>query len=218
MPEPGEASAMDEPPDKRQGRFSLLETGGGPDRGQVNPPGTGALGLWVFLGTLSMLFVASLFGYFYIRFSAADWPPPGMPSLPKGLWISTIVLVSCSATAHLAVGAIRRDDTKRLVQMLTATFTLGLLFLALQVWNYLTLAQNDLTAKTNLYGFTFYMMTGLHAAHVIGGLIPLAITTQRARAGRYTSFFHGGVRNVVLYWHFLDVVWIVVFACLLAGS
>ena len=128
------------------------------------------------------------------------------------------MLVTCSATAHLALAAIRRDDSKRLVQMLIATFALGLLFLALQIWNYLTLARAELTAKTNLYGFTFYMMTGLHAAHVIGGLIPLAITLMRARSGRYTSFFHGGVRNVVLYWHFLDVVWIVVFACLLAGS
>lgn len=209
---------MDQKPDKPQGRFSLLETGGGPDRGQVNPPGTGALGLWVFLAALSMLFVASLFGYFYIRFSAAEWPPPGMPRLPHGLWVSTAVLVTCSATAHLALSAIRRDDSKRLVQMLTATFALGLLFLSLQVWNYLALAREDLTAKTNLYGFTFYMMTGLHAAHVIGGLIPLAITLFRARSGRYTSFFHGGVKNVVLYWHFLDVVWIVVFACLLAGS
>lgn len=209
---------MEHRPDKPQGRFSLLETGGGPDRGQVNPPGTGALGLWVFLAALSMLFVASLFGYFYIRFSAADWPPPGMPSLPRGLWISTVVLVSCSATAHFALRAIQRDDQKRLVRMLTATFALGLLFLALQVWNYLALAREDLTAKTNLYGFTFYMMTGLHAAHVIGGLIPLAVTLLRSRSGRYTSFFHGGVRNVVFYWHFLDVVWIVVFACLLLGS
>lgn len=209
---------MDLPPDRPQGRFSLLETGGGPDRGQINPPGTGTLGLWVFLGALSMLFVASLFGYFYIRFSAENWPPPGMPGLPSGLWISTIVLLACSLTAHLALTAIRRDDTRRLVRMLTATFALGMLFLALQIWNYFALAEANVTAKTNLYGFTFYMMTGLHAAHVIGGLIPLAVTLLRARAGRYTSFFRGGVLRVVVYWHFLDVVWVVVFASLLIGS
>ncbi|MCA9730301.1 MAG: heme-copper oxidase subunit III [Candidatus Eisenbacteria bacterium] len=217
MAEPPE-KRNDEPEPGRQGRFTLLETGGGPDRGKVNPPGTGTLGMWILLASLAMLFLTSMAGYLYIRFSQPSWPPPGMPHLPSGLWISTVVLISCSVTGHLALVAIRRDDARGLARMLTVTLVLGALFLILQTVNYLILARENLTAATNLYGFTFYMLTGLHALHVIGGLIPLVVTLRRARVGRYTSFFHQGVRHVVLYWHFLDAVWIVVFACLLLGS
>jgi cytochrome c oxidase subunit 3 len=74
------------------------------------------------------------------------------------------------------------------------------------------------TPSANLYGFTFYMLTGLHAAHVIGGLALLAIVTVRAFCGRYSANAHAGVLYSTMYWHFLDGVWLVMFAVMLLGS
>ena len=92
------------------------------------------------------------------------------------------------------------------------------MFLVLQTLNWLELVSQNLTAASNLYGFTFYVLTALHAGHVIGGLIPLWIVMRRAFAGRYSSFFYGGVKHVGMYWHFLDVVWVIIFVVLMVGS
>ncbi|RPJ46772.1 MAG: heme-copper oxidase subunit III, partial [Candidatus Latescibacterota bacterium] len=73
-------------------------------------------------------------------------------------------------------------------------------------------------APSGLFGFTFYMLTGLHAAHVIGGLGALALTAARAGQGRYTPESRAGVDACAVYWHFLDVVWIVLFAVLWIGG
>lgn len=198
--------------------FTVIRSQGGPDRDQVNPPGTGTFGFAVLLASLSVLFVASVAGYLYVRINASQWPPAGMPGLPISLWLSTAVLLGCSVFVHRALKAIQKDDQKGLRRNLLWTLVLGSLFLVLQTLNYVGLAQSNLTAKTNLYGFTFYLLTGLHAAHVIGGLIPLAIVTRRARRGRYSSFFHPGVTYSAMYWHFLDGAWVVLFAVLLIGS
>ena len=72
--------------------------------------------------------------------------------------------------------------------------------------------------RTNLYGFLFYLLTGLHALHVVGGLVPLAVTTARAWQGKYTAVAHAGVEHVALYWHFLDVIWLVLFGVLVLTS
>ena len=88
----------------------------------------------------------------------------------------------------------------------------------LQAFNWLELVTGDVGPGTGLYGFTFFMLTGLHAAHVVGGLVPLGITLVRAFLGKYTWGAYGGVRNVALYWHFLDFVWLVLFAVLWFGS
>ena len=196
----------------------MIGNDGGPDREQINPPGTGTLGFLVLLISLSILFVSSMLGYAYVRWHAAEWPPPGMPALPKTLWLSTAIILGCSFSIHRAVVTIRRDDQKGMQRSLAITFVLGCLFLLMQIFNYLSLAAMNLTAKTNLYGFTFYMMTFLHAVHVIGGLIPLGIVTRRAHLGRYSSFFHPGIRYQAMYWHFLDLIWVVIFLVLMLGS
>lgn len=181
-------------------------------------PGAKVLGTLVLVGSLAMLFFASMIGYFYVRAHATQWPPPGMPALPVGLWLSTLVLLGTSGAIHRAVLAARLDATPAIVRWTRVTLALGLLFLLLQAWNWAELVAQSMTPRINLYGFTFYLLTGLHAAHVIGGLIPLAIVVRNAGRGRYTAREHAGLTQCAIYWHFLDVVWVLVFVVLLSGS
>jgi cytochrome c oxidase subunit 3 len=184
------------------------------DRAEAAPLETGRLGMKLLVLALSMLFAASLVGYLMIRFKAATWPPLGMPSLPTSLWISTLVIAISSVTMQAAVRAARDGRERALQRWMLLTTLLGLAFLASQTMNWFALVAANLTAKTNLYGFTFYLLTGLHAAHVVGGLIPLSIVTARAFRGRYSVAFHPGVEYCAIYWHFLAVVWVVLFAAL----
>lgn len=181
-------------------------------------PGAAPLGMAIFLASLAVLFVASLIGYAYVRVLAREagnaWPPAGMPALPGGLWLSTAVLLISSLTVHGALRAAGRGDARRTRDLLVATLVLGAAFLVSQVvawWHLITL---DMPASKNLYAFTFWMLTGLHGLHVIGGLGPLAVTTWRSTRGRYSKEDHTGVLLVAMYWHFLDCVWLVIFAVL----
>jgi cytochrome c oxidase subunit 3 len=184
------------------------------DRAGPAPLAVGRLGMRFLLVALSMLFGASLIGYMVVRLRAPVWPPPGMPRLPDALWISTVIIVISSFTMNSAVRAAREDrqGTVRVAMILTTL--LGVLFLLSQTVNWFSLAAASLTAGTNLYGFTFYVLTGLHAAHVIGGVIPLTVVSVRAWQGRYSAAFHPGVEYCAMYWHFLAVVWLVMFALL----
>ena len=194
--------------------------GGDPREGRESPsaPGTGVLGMWIFLASLAMLFAAAIVGYLAVRLRAEAWPPPGMPRLPKGLWASTLVLMTSSVTVHRASRAIRMGESKSSTRWLQATFSLGLVFLVVQTLNWSRLIAANVSAKSNLYAFTFFMLTGLHAAHVLGGLILLAVVTVRAHRGRYGSGQYGGVQYCAMYWHFLDAVWLVMFGVLVVAA
>ncbi len=175
-------------------------------------PGAGVLGMWVFLATLTVLFVASIVGYLVVRLRATDWPPPGMPRLPAGLWFATVVLLAGSVTIHQSLRAIRNDDRAASTRWLAATTALALIFLALQGWNWWGLIRLQLTAASNLYAFTFFMLTGLHAAHVVGGVVLLTIVLARSLRGRYGREEYSGITYAAMYWHFLDAIWVVLFA------
>ncbi len=188
-------------------------TGGDPRRVREGAiPGAGVLGMWIFLAALTVLFLASIVGYLVVRLKATDWPPPGMPRLPAGLWLATVVLIAGSATIHGALRAIRRADQKRSTRFLAATAALAVTFLAVQSWNWWGLIRLHVSAASNLYAFTFFMLTGLHAAHVIGGIVLLAIVLARCLRGRYGSDNYAGVTYAAMYWHFLDAMWLLLFA------
>jgi len=184
------------------------------DRAAAAPLDTGRLGMRLLVLALSMLFAASIVGYLLIRSKATVWPPPGMPILPHGLWTSTLIIAISSLTMHSAVRAARAGRRQPLQSWMLLTTLLGVAFLASQTVNWFALVAANLTAKTNLYGFTFYLLTGLHAVHVVGGLIPLAVVTARAWHGRYSADFHPGVEYCAIYWHFLAAVWVVLFLVL----
>ena len=184
------------------------------DRAAPAPLATGRMGMKVLVLALSMLFGASLIGYMVVRLRAPAWPPPGMPRLPDALWISTAIIVISGFTMQSAVRAARHGRQGALRAAMLLTTLLGVLFLLSQTVNWFSLAAASLTAGINLYGFTFYVLTGLHAAHVIGGVIPLIVVTVRSWQGRYGPAFHPGVEYCAIYWHFLMVVWVVMFTLL----
>lgn len=192
-------------------------TGGDPRAGRDGTiPGAGVLGMWIFLATLAVLFVAAIVGYLVVRNKATDWPPPGMPRLPAGLWLATFVLLAASTTVHRALRMMRSGERTASTRWLAATLALGVAFLAVQCWNWWGLIRLHLTAASNLYAFTFFMLTGLHAAHVIGGVVLLAVVLARAHRGRYGSGHHPGVTYAAMYVHFLDGIWLLLFAVMAA--
>lgn len=173
-------------------------------------PGAGPLGLALFLISLAVLFVASLVAYFVVRATAEVWPPPGLPPLPASLALSTLLLVVSSGTMHAALVAARSDHQQRLRRAMVATTALGLGFLASQVYTWAELIANGVSPGGSLFGWTFFMLTALHAAHVIGGVVPLIVTTTKAFRGRYGPQRSTGVLMCGMYWHFLDGVWLVI--------
>jgi cytochrome c oxidase subunit III len=190
-------------------------TGGDPRRARDGTvPGAGVLGMWIFLASLAVLFVAAIVGYLAVRIKATGWPPPGMPRLPAGLKLATLVLLAASATVHRSLRAIRQGERTASTRWLMATLGLGVAFLAVQSWNWWGLIRLHLSAGSNLYAFTFFMLTGLHAAHVVGGIGLLAIVTARSLRGRYGSGHHPGIVYAAMYVHFLDAVWLLLFAVL----
>ncbi len=179
---------------------------------------TQTLGMWLFIASLSVLFIASMVGYLVVRLRAPEWPPAGMPALPRGLYFSTFVLIASSMTMHFALHSVRRGRAQLLRMGLAATFVLGAVFLISQVSAWSVLLAADVYAQANLYAFTFYMLTGLHALHVIGGLIPLGVIMRAAWRGAYSPLAHQPVKNTAMYWHFLDIVWLVMFVLLITAG
>jgi heme/copper-type cytochrome/quinol oxidase subunit 3 len=177
-------------------------------------PGLSTLGMTIFLVSLSILFVGSMVAFLVIRLNASQWPPAGAPPIPRLLWVSTLLLLGCSGTIHAALVAIRRGDQRKLMRWLSATCGLALAFLGCQSAAWLSFFDAP-TFQTHLYGFTFYVLTGLHALHVLGGVVALAAVMFLTLRGSYSWAHYPGVRNAALYWHFLDGVWLVLFGFLI---
>ncbi len=193
---------------------------------------TGSMGMIVFLITLAMLFAASMVGYVLIivRLKTRDLsadpllgadaaPFPDLPPLPALLWVSTIIMLFSSGTVHFAKTAIRRGSQGGLQAMIALTALLGLAFLGLQVlcWAEWLDGVTDLLNDDQYRAYRFAMwgfivLSVIHALHVVGGLIPLAVVTIKSFIGSYSAANHAGVSHLAMYWHFLDVVWIIMFA------
>ncbi len=171
-------------------------------------------GLWILMGSMSVLFTASIVAYVWTRLANPLWRTPEMPELPLGLLSSTAMLVGLSASMHLAVRDVRRNRNESLQRDLWLALAFGVAFLLGQALNWRTMAPALSTKIPPLYPFTFYMLTGLHAAHVLGGFIPLGITIGNAKKRRYTSSQHEGVRLCRQYWDYLGIVWVVLLTTL----
>ncbi len=171
--------------------------------------------LGVKLGILSeiMLFGALFAAYFVVRSQAPDWPPVGELERPELLLpgLNTILLVSSSVTMQLAVRAVARDDHGRLMRWLVASIVLGGIFLAIQAYEFAT---NGFGLADGVFGSTFYTLTGFHGAHVLVGLLLIAMVANRARKGYVNAERHTAVEAASYYWHFVDVVWLFLFSTL----
>jgi len=171
----------------------------------------GTTGMWWFLASLGMIFAASVVGLLWVRASAEVWPPPDAPRLPAGLWPSTVIILLSTVTMEWARRARTRAGRPGLGAALLITLLLGVAFLLAQTRGWFVLAAADFTATASLYAFTFYLLTVLHAVHVLGGVGPLSVVTLRALRRDPTWPAHGVV-YAAMYWHFLTGVWVVLFA------
>jgi cytochrome c oxidase subunit 3 len=179
----------------------------------------GTLGMRLFLLSLGMLFAAAVIGYATIRIAGGPESASTLPPLPRGLWLSTLLLLAGSASVQIALGAARRDRQGWLRACLSATVLLGTAFLLVQGACWIAWApamREALHGAAGTYVLTgFYVLTGLHGLHVLGGLVPLVVVTRRAWAGCYAPHACAGVTYLATYWHFLDAMWLVLFATLL---
>ena len=175
---------------------------------------TALLGMLLFIASEVMFFGGLFAAYFNARATATEWgPPPPAPELeifPFPLPL-TIILVSSSFTMQFGVWAIRRGDQGRLRMWVLITLLLGVSFVLGQIWDYTTLGFG---LADNLFGTTFYTLTGFHGAHVFGGTVGLTILLARATRGQFSARNHVAVEAVSMYWHFVDVVWIALFTTL----
>lgn len=171
--------------------------------------------LGVKLGIVSevMLFGALFAAYFVVRSQAPDWPPVSDLERPELLLpgLNTILLVSSSVTMQLAIWAVRVDAHARMMRWLMATIGLGGVFLVVQMYEFAT---NGFGLADGVFGSTFYTLTGFHGAHVLVGLLLIAVVTNRARHGFVTADRHTSIEAVSYYWHFVDVVWLFLFSTL----
>ena len=174
---------------------------------QDRAPDATNVGMVVWLASELMFFSGLFAGWFMIRSEATVFPPEGVELPVARTATATVVLLASSFTVHLAVAAAKRDDRSASVRWLVVTAGLGLVFIANQAYEYLTA---DFHVDTDAYGSIFYLMTGFHGLHVIGGIVLLLVIAgivggrSRAPAGRT-------VEMAAYYWHFVDVVWVAMF-------
>jgi heme/copper-type cytochrome/quinol oxidase subunit 3 len=176
----------------------------------VPPASFRRMGMWLLLASLGMLFGATLVGFLVLRMRAEQWPPPGTPPLPGGLWVSTLLLIVLSLTLVLASRAARAGEASALNRMLGVSVLLAVAFLAAQTSNWMRMAAHSVVPDQSLFVWFFYLLTILHAGHVLFGLVPLVLVTIRARAGRYTAEDHETIHLVGMFWHFLLVTWVAI--------
>lgn len=188
------------------------------ESGENRSESMGTLGMKLLIVSLSMLFLASIVIYVIIRSRAAVWPPPGMPVVPNGAWITTAVLLISAVTMFAATSAIKKDAAGVFKVSIILTLLLGIMFLVGQGMVWSGLIKSGIGAGANMYTFAFFFMSGLHAAHVVGGIIYLSMVAGNGMRGKYTSTSYAPVKYCAMYWHFLDVAWIVLFSVLFIAS
>jgi cytochrome c oxidase subunit III len=173
------------------------------------------LGMLLFISS-EVMFFGSLFGaYFTIRASASEWPPAGSPEIDVlRTALFSVLLVSSSATIQAGVGAVKRNDRSGFLRWLLVTIGLGVAFLGGQALEYSELWREGFGVSSNVFLTLFFTMTGFHGLHVLGGLIAMAIVGASVRRGDVHGGRYGPAEAVSYYWHFVDVVWILLFSTL----
>jgi len=175
--------------------------------------------MWAFLASECMFFGTLISTYLVYRGRSVSGPTPHeILNIPLTS-ISTFVLLMSSLMMVLALAAIQRADMGKFRLFIGLTALLGLTFLGFQVYEFTTFSQEGLTLQTNLFGSTFYTLTGFHGAHVTVGVIWLLSLLGFSYTDRMRPEHSLRVEIAGLYWHFVDIVWIVIFTVVyLVGS
>lgn len=207
-------------------------SGGNGSRGRGGPPGGGGgddsarglvpdhryrIGMWVALCSITMLFTALTSAYIVrSRLSTAnDWQPIFVPHM---LWLSTALILLSSATFEASRRFLKRGDEKGYGRWLSVTVVLGLGFLVTQLLAWRELVAQGIYLNTNPHSSFFYLLTGVHALHLLGGILMLGYLLVRARRRqsdrRARSIRQDSANAAALYWHFMDGLWIYLFLLL----
>ncbi|MEH1968499.1 MULTISPECIES: cytochrome c oxidase subunit 3 [unclassified Nostoc] len=170
-------------------------------------------GLIVFLIAEGMIFMGLFGAYLAFRATLPAWPPAGTPELELLLpGVNTVNLISSSFVMHNADTAIKKNDTRGAQTWLAITAAMGAIFLVGQVYEYTHL---EFGLTTNLFASAFYVLTGFHGLHVTIGVLAIVAVLWRSRLpGHYSNEKHFGIEAAEIYWHFVDVIWIILFGLL----
>jgi cytochrome c oxidase subunit 3 len=170
------------------------------------------LGMLLFIASEAMLFGSFFTALFFVRVVNPNapeiWPPEPFEFPVFVAAVNTAILVTSSFTVHWATQAIKRNDRNGLKAGLVVTILLGLAFLLTQAIEYAHIGFNT---GDGAFASTFFGLTGLHGAHVFVGLTLLTFAAWRAFKGHFTAEHHHGVELPAIYWHFVDVMWVVVY-------
>ena len=176
---------------------------------------TRKLGMWLFLASEIMFFTGLIGAYIVLRFAnLSTWPHPSTVLNIPLTGINTFILICSSATLVLGLASIQRGYKEGLHVGLFLTVILGSIFLGIQAHEYHNLIEDGFTISSSIFGSCFFTLTGFHGAHVLAGVIWLIVVLIRSFLGFFTPEEYAGVEIVGLYWHFVDLVWIILFTIL----
>jgi cytochrome c oxidase subunit 3 len=170
---------------------------------------TSYFGMLIALGSFSMLFVALLASYGILRVRSGIWMSNTIGTIPLFLaWVNTIVILISSITLFMASKANERENKIVTLNQIYTTIIIGLVFLSLQIilWN--VLINDGFTIKSHQAGSVFYMLSGLHGLHILGGIISLIWLVFKIRVN---NVILKPIRLVSMFWHYLTLIWIVIF-------
>ncbi len=169
------------------------------------------LGIWVLLGSEAVFFSALIVTYIVFHGRGTSGPTSHQVLDVSLTAVNTFVLICSSLTMVTALSAIERGAATAMRNWLAATALLGLAFLTGQAFEFTKLGGLGVSVGGNLFGATFFTLTGFHGAHVLAGVIWIGFVLARALRGGLTQQEHEAVELVGLYWHFVDLVWIIIF-------
>ena len=172
-------------------------------------------GFLLFLVSDIVLFSSFIFAYLYMRNSGQGWPPPGINRLDVAFAaLNSVVLFGSGATMHYALENWKHGNFMKYIWLLLATIVLGATFLGGQAYEYTTLyfREHVSWSGSGIFGASFFTLTGMHGFHVFIGVWYLIILLLQSAAGVYTKEKFFGLTAGTLYWHFVDVIWVVLFS------
>lgn len=184
-----------------------------PAESPLTPESWGKLGMWNFLAGDAMSFGGLIVGYGILRYASADWPVPAEVLGINLTATMTFLLIVSSVTMVMALSGIQSGDRARFKKFMALTILGGAIFLGLQAyeWTHLinhTLPEHKLSFTNHLFATTFFVLTGFHGLHVTGGVIYNTVVLAMVNRGRWGA---NHVEIAGLYWHFVDLVWILIF-------
>lgn len=173
------------------------------------------LGTWSFLASEIMLFGGLISAYVILRSGSAHMaiPPRSMMGVPLATF-NTFALITSSVTMVLGLAAIQEGNIARFQRWILCTIGGGLIFLCVKAYEYHHKWEEGITISSNLFGSFYYTLTGLHVIHVTGGLFLMAYILWAGTRGDFTPESHDRVECAGLYWHFVDLVWVILFPIL----